>query len=337
MLYTELWRLQSVGRNLKESIYYTSISQFPCCLISFTFTPSYHHSILQHHQSHLRQSSECIISLIYLIEHSSQLIYKTYFSVTMRYSSILAVAGATLVLATPVPSPDSTKTITVNGQTYTVTISSLGGDNSKRSHGLDTSLDRRGDKVSSCGSGGDNWIPVDDFACSSNYNDAWCTSGAGWAGYRSAVTAFCAVVSYDSTSDRVVVPPGAKASLDIWTTGTNVRNMKPIGRDFGGPVTTKVGQASIGCEFLHLICISSRGSVANTHTQSRSTTRAVTTTTRKTRSASQILCKWHKHRPPAMERTTRIPRAVHTSMVPPATTHCLLPTMHEFVYTQIMT
>lgn len=166
----------------------------------------------------------------------------------MLYSQILALACATLVLATPVPTPDTTKTVTVNGQTYTVTLSGLGGDSSRRSDDQDTSLERRGDEVSSCGSGGDNWIPVEDFACYNDYTDAWCVSGAGWSGYRSAVTAFCAVVSYDSTADRVVVPPGQKASLDIWTTGTSTRTMKPVGRDFGGSTTTKVGQASIACK-----------------------------------------------------------------------------------------
>jgi hypothetical protein len=166
----------------------------------------------------------------------------------MLYFKLLTVAaGITLSVATPVPSPQSSYTLTVDGQTYTVEISGLSGDNSKRSDEDMTDLERRGDSVSSCGSGGDNWIPVQDFPCYNDNTDAWCVSGVGWRGYSSAVNAFCAVVSYDATSNRVVVPPGQKASLNIWTTGDNTRNMAPVGRDFGGPVTKKVGQASIGC------------------------------------------------------------------------------------------
>lgn len=240
----------------------------------------------------------------------------------MRYSQILAVASATLILAVPVPSPDTTQTVTVNGETYTLTFSSIGSDNSKRSDSDDTSLERRGDKVSSCGSGGDNWIPVEDFACYNDYTDPWCVSGQGWAGYRSAVTAFCAVVSYDATANRVVVPAGQKASLDIWTTGSSSRSSKALGRDFGGPTTTKVGQASIGCEYTTSPSLS-KSKLLTASSQSRSITRAVTTIIPRTHSASATSCRWHSPHRPAMARTTRTPKVVLTSTDLQATMHCL--------------
>lgn len=135
------------------------------------------------------------------------------------------------------------QTINVDGETFEVDISDLSPEEEIDTRSTPvvsgSTLFRRGDHISSCYDGGDNWIPVEDVPCYSN--SVVCSGGKSWRGWRTAVDVFCKAMSQGNGA--VVVPKKSKAVMTLY----NYKGLN-IGRDFGKDPKEKMSSVWIECE-----------------------------------------------------------------------------------------